>query len=102
MKEKIESYGTSVFKQQNWERIREHVVRDHPSEASKFWNQIYNKWEKLKQHHYKEMNIHNVMSDNAELWKIWFNIIDEVFWDTTKVDGVHGSMDNDEDMSIEE
>jgi hypothetical protein len=65
MKEKIESYGKFVFKQQNWERIKEHVVRDHPSEASKIWNHIKNKWNKLKQHYYEEMKIHYVMSDNA-------------------------------------
>jgi hypothetical protein len=33
VKECIESYGTMVFKQQHWERIREHVIKDHPSEA---------------------------------------------------------------------
>ena len=33
VKERIESYGTTVFKQQHWERIREKIVKDHPSEA---------------------------------------------------------------------
>lgn len=55
-----------LIEQQNWERIREHVVRDHPSEACKIWTQIRDKWNKLKQYCYKEMKIHNVMSDNAE------------------------------------
>ena len=35
VKEIIESCGTLVFKQHHWERIREHIVRDHPSEARK-------------------------------------------------------------------
>jgi hypothetical protein len=33
VKERIESYDTTIFKQQYWERIREQVVRDHPSKA---------------------------------------------------------------------
>ena len=33
VKEHIESYGTTIFKQQHWERIREQVVKYHPSEA---------------------------------------------------------------------
>ena len=33
VKQRIESYGTAVFKQQHWERIREQVTNDHPSEA---------------------------------------------------------------------
>ena len=31
--EHIENYGTAIFKQQHWERIREQVTTDHPSVA---------------------------------------------------------------------
>jgi hypothetical protein len=37
VKERIESYGTTVFKQQHWKRFREEVIKDHPSEAQQTW-----------------------------------------------------------------
>ena len=33
VKERIKGYGTTVFKQQYWEKIREQVVKDHPREV---------------------------------------------------------------------
>lgn len=48
MKEKIESYDTIILKQKNHENIREHVVREHHTEARKTWTQIKDKWDKLK------------------------------------------------------
>ena len=33
VKERIESYETNIFKQKHWERIREQVIKDHPSKA---------------------------------------------------------------------
>ena len=32
-------------------RIREQVVRDHPSEARRTWTQV---WDKLKRHYHKK------------------------------------------------
>ena len=48
VKERIESNGTNVFKQKHWERIREQVIKDHPSEARRTWIQVRDKWDKLK------------------------------------------------------
>lgn len=66
VKERIESYAIIVFKQQHWESIREHVVRDRPSETKRTWTQVRDKWHKFKRHYYyKEMKMHNIMDDNA-------------------------------------
>lgn len=43
LKEHIKNYGTAVFKQQQWKRIREHVIKDHPSEARCIWTQVRDK-----------------------------------------------------------
>ena len=40
VKERIESYGTNIFKQKHWKRIREQVVKDHPTEARRTWIQV--------------------------------------------------------------
>ena len=40
VKKRIESYGTNVFKQKYWERIREQVVKDHPTKARRTWIQV--------------------------------------------------------------
>ena len=48
VKERSESYGTNIFKQKHWERIREQVVREHPSKARRTWTQIRDKWDKLE------------------------------------------------------
>ena len=64
MKERIESYETTIFKQKHWKRIREQVVRYHPSKARRTWIQVRDKWDKLKRHYHKEKKIHNVTCDN--------------------------------------
>ena len=94
VKERIESYGIIVFKQQHWERIREHVVRDHPSEARRTWTQVRDKCDKFKQHHCKEKTLHYVTGDNAGSQWIWFNTIDEVLLGTNKIDRILGGMDH--------
>ena len=65
VKERIEDYGTIVFKQQHWERIREQLVRDHLSKVRRAWTQVKDKWDKLKRHYHKEKKLHNVTDDNA-------------------------------------
>jgi hypothetical protein len=65
VKEKIEGFGTTVFKQQNWERIREQILKEHPNEPRRTWTQIRDKWGKLKRPYHKEKKIHNVTGDNA-------------------------------------
>ena len=65
VKERIESYGTNVLKQKHWERIREQVVKDHPSKTRRTWIQVQDKWDKLKRHYHKEKKIHNVIGDNG-------------------------------------
>ena len=40
MKERIESYGTNVFKQQHWERIIEQAMRDYHAEARRIWTKV--------------------------------------------------------------
>ena len=42
VKERIESYevSTNAFKQKHWERIREQVIKDHPSEVRRTWIQV--------------------------------------------------------------
>ena len=65
VKERIERYDIIIFKQQHWEMIKEHVVRDHPSETRKFWTQVMDKRDNFKWHYHKEKKIHNVSGDNA-------------------------------------
>ena len=102
VKERIESYGTNVFKQKHWERIREQVIKDHSSKARRTWIQVRDKWDKLKRHYHKEKKIHNVTGDNGGSQWIWFNLIDEVLFGTTKADGVPGGMDNGEEVGGKE
>ena len=102
VKERIESYGTTVFKQQNWERIRDQVLKEHPNEARRTWTQIRDKWDKLERHYHKEKKLHNVTGDNAGCQWIWFKTIDEVLSDIAKADGVPGGMDNGEYVGVEE
>jgi hypothetical protein len=102
VKERIESFGTTMFKQQNWERIKEQILKEHPSEARRTWTQIRDKWDKPKRHYHKEKKLHNVTGDNAGSQWIWFNTIDEVLSSTAKADGVPGGMDNGEDVGVEE
>jgi hypothetical protein len=102
VKERIESYGTTVFKQQHWERIREQVIKDHPNEAWRTWTQVRDKWDKLKHHYHKEKKLHNVTGDNAGSQWIWFNMIDEVLSGTAKADGVPGGMDNGRNVGGDE
>ena len=102
VKERIESYGTAVFKQQHWERIREQVIKDHPSEARRSWTQVRDKWDKLKRHYHKEKKLHNVTGDNAGSQWIWFNMIDEVLSGTAKAEGVPGGMDNGRPVGVDE
>ena len=40
VKERIESYGTNVFKQKHCKRIRKQIIKDHPSKARRTWIQI--------------------------------------------------------------
>ena len=56
----------------------------------------------LKRYYHKEKKLYNVTGDNAGLHWIWFNTIDTVFFSTTKVDGVPGGMDNNQDVGVEE
>ena len=102
VKERIESYGTAVFKKQHWERIWEHVIKDHPSEARRTWTQVRDKWDKLKRHYHKEKKLHNVTGDNAGSQWIWFNMIDEIFSGTAKADGVPGDMNNGRPVGVDE
>jgi hypothetical protein len=102
VRERIESFGTTVFKQQNWEKIREQILKEHPNEARRTWTQIRDKWDKLKRHYHKEKKLHNVTGDNAWSQWIWFNTIDEVLSGTAKADGVPGGMDNGEHVGVEE
>ena len=102
VKERIESFGTTVFKQQNWERIREQILKEHPNEGRRTWTQIRDKWDKLKRHYHKESKLHNVTGDNVGSQWIWFNTIDEVLSGTAKADGVLGGMDNSEHVGVEE
>jgi hypothetical protein len=67
VKERIESYGTTVFKQQHWEKIRKQVIKDHSSSARRTWTQVRDKWDKFKRHYHKEKKLHNVTGDNAGL-----------------------------------
>lgn len=46
--------------------------------------------------------MHNVTGDNAGSQWIWFNMIDMVLFGTSKVDGVSGGMNNNEDVGVEE
>lgn len=100
--ERIESYGTTFFKQQHWERVKEHVVKDHPSEVWRTWTPIWYKWDKLKRHYYKEKKLHNVMGDNVGSQWIWFNMIDEVILDSVKADRVPSGMDNGQNVGVED
>ena len=102
VKERIESFSTTVFKQQNWERIREQILKDYPNEARRTWTQIRDKWDKLKRHYHKEHKLHNVTGDNEGSQWIWFNTIDEMLSSTAKADGVPGGLDNGEPVSVEE
>ena len=90
------------FKQQHWKRIREQVVKDHPSKARQSWTQIRNKWDKLKRRYYKEKKLHNVMGDNVGSQWIWFNMIDEVLSGTAKAHGVSGGVDNGQNVDVED
>ena len=87
MKERIEGYRTIVFKQKHWEKIREQVVGEHPSEARRTLIQVRDKWHKLRQHYHKEKKIHNVTGENGGSQWIWFNMIDEVLSSIVKADG---------------
>ena len=102
VKERIESYGTNGFKQKHWERIREQVVKNHPTEARRIWIQVRDKWDKLKRHYHKEKRIHNVTRDNGRSQWIWFNLIDEVLSGRAKANGVPGGMNNGEEVGGEE
>jgi hypothetical protein len=60
VKERIESFSTMVFKQQNRERIKEQILKEHPNEAGRTWTQIKDKLDKLKRHYHKEKKFHNI------------------------------------------
>ena len=64
VKEMNESFGTTLFKQQNWERIREQILKEYPNEARRTWIQITDKLNKLKRHYHKKKKLHNVTCDN--------------------------------------
>ena len=102
VKEIIKSYATNVFKQKHWERIREQVIKDHPSEARRTWIQVRDKWDKLKRYYHKEKKVHNVTGDNGGSQWIWFNLIDEILSGTAKADGIPGGMDNGKEVGVEE
>ena len=65
VKERIECFGTMVFKQQNWEKIRKQILKEYLNEAKRTLTQIRDKWDKLKRHYHKEKKLHNVTCDNG-------------------------------------
>ena len=65
VKENIETYGSSLFQQKHWVRIREQLVKDHPSEEKRTWLQVRDKWDKLKRHYFKEKKVYNLIGDNG-------------------------------------
>ena len=102
VKKIIESYGTTIFKQQHLEKIPEQVVKDQPNKTRRIWTQVRDKWDKLKRHYHKEKKLHNVTTNNTGSQWIWFNTIDEVVSGTTEVDGVPGDMNNDHNVGVED
>ena len=65
--------------------------------------QVREKREKLKRHYHKEnKKLSNDTDDNADSQWIWFNMIDEVFFGTAKVDGVSDGMDNGIPVCVDE
>ena len=89
--EKYWEYNRKSFKQANWELFVNLLNTQFPEEPQITWQQARDKWNKMKSTYQEEKIKQEETGASASTWIPWYEIFDNIFGGTAKINGVpHG------------